>query len=254
MAAHQVVGHVAWAAVATAAGVGIWATARLAQRTGPRVDEPVAWRRPLTVFGIAAVSLLALGLLYRLRPVAVADAHVISYLSRDRGHVLDSIMLVVTTMGDVVPSFTIAGILALVVFRRTGRAVAWLLPAVILVELLVQSAMLHAVNSYTVGRIYADLPLGGSDGIPSGSTARLLSVFVLAAMLLLPRSAKGAAVVLDIGLSLVFVEVVTRLYLGRHLLADIVGGLLLGLLLCVFFGWLMAEFDRRLTRLNVPAG
>jgi membrane-associated phospholipid phosphatase len=49
----------------------------------------------------------------------------------------------------------------------------------------------------------------------------------------------GARRLLDLGAVLVFVELVSRLYLGRHLLADIVGGFLLGIVLAVVGGWLL---------------
>jgi hypothetical protein len=141
-------------------------------------------------------------------------------------------------MGDLIPSFTIATVLAILLFRRSQSLTAWLLPVVVLAEVTIQSAWLDTFHDFTIAQVFPFITIGGTDGIPSGSMARLLSVFVLAAVLWGPHDARAARRIIDIGAVVIFVELVSRLYLARHLLADIVGGLLLGIVLSIVFGWI----------------
>lgn len=256
VADHQIVGHVAWFAVTTAGSVGIWAAARTAQRWTPQAGRPPVWRAAAVAAAGALVVMLALGGLYNIHAIASGDAHVIDYLSRDRGTSLSGVMYVVTTMGDVVPSFMLAAVFAAVTFHLTRRPVVFILPLVILVQLIVQAIVIHVVSSYRVGEIYPQLPLGGSEGIPSGSMSRLLSLFVLGSVIWAAHSRRVSAVIFNVGLAAITVEFVSRVYLGRHMLADIAGGLLLGIALSVVFGSVIYLVEARLPasrRARTPA-
>lgn len=79
--------------------------------------------------------------------------------------------------------------------------------------------------------MFPEVVLGGIGTVPSGSVARLFSVFVLAGLLISATHPRVGRNMITVGGALVLVQAVTRLYLGRHLLGDIVGGALLGVAL-----------------------
>jgi membrane-associated phospholipid phosphatase len=190
--------------------------------------------------------LLLLGLLYRSHAIAKFDGRLPVKLVHDRGAAVTQIMSVATTTGDLIPSFAIAGVFALVFYQRTRLWQAWLLPLDILVQIAIQAAVINTMKDYSVARVWPGITIGGTDGgVPSGSMARLLSVFLLTAILWRPHNARIARRFTEIGLVVVLIELVTRMYLGRHFAGDIVAGLSLGVTLTVAFGWVFTVLQRR---------
>lgn len=231
----------AWTATILCAVAGLFAATRLIETIRPAGGA--ASRRTALLAALASAVLLAgLAALYRIEAVADADGRAIKVLSQGRGEVLVQVCRVITTMGDAVPSLTVAGVLALWLLRVRGTGY-WpmLLPVVVLAELLLQFGYAHLFDPLTLADVSPETVIDGSGSIPSGSVARLFSMFLVAAMIR-HRSANPVEPpdwLPTVGSCLVLVELMTRLLLGRHLLADIVGGLLLGSLLALVAGLLI---------------
>jgi membrane-associated phospholipid phosphatase len=231
----------AWTATILCAVAGTFVSVRLVETLRPAVGRT---SRSTALLGALASAVLLAGLaaVYRIEAVAEADGRVIKVLSGMRGEALVQVCRVVTTMGDAVPSLTLAGVLALWLLRVPGTGY-WplILPVVVFVELLLQFGFAHAFDPLTLADVSPDTVVDGSGSIPSGAVARLLSLFLVAATIQ-HRSSRSAARsdwLPTLGSCLVLVELVTRLLLGRHLLADIVGGLLLGIVLALAAGALV---------------
>jgi membrane-associated phospholipid phosphatase len=191
-------------------------------------------RNRALAFGVAMVAFVGLSLLYRVESIAKLDAEVIQSMCTSRNERLIELMSYLTTMGDVVPSFTIATILAVLVLRQGVHRFAWmLLPLIVFVQTVIQFAVTKAFDDKTIGDFYPDIALGGVGTIPSGSVARLTSIFLIAAFLWHAHDERGSRNLVTLGGVLIAVEAISRLYLGRHLLVDIACGLLLGLALAL---------------------
>jgi membrane-associated phospholipid phosphatase len=236
----------AWTVTILAAVVGVTGAIRLVETVGPAAGRTA---RRTAMLGVVASALLlaVLALVYRVEAIADLDGRAVKVLSGGRGEVLVQVCRVVTTMGDSVPSLTLAGVLAVWLLRVPGTGY-WplLLPVLVLVELLLQFGYAHAFGPLTLADVSAGTVIDGSGSIPSGSVARLLSLFLVAGMIRSRASgiAEYAAWLPTLGGCLVLVELMTRLLLGRHLLADIVGGLLLGTLLALAAGILLGLGSR----------
>lgn len=224
-------GSLAWCIVVLAAGIAVAASINVAQAAMAR-NGPSDGTRGVRVAAASLVLLLVLAAVWRSRAVARADGSVVAVLTRERGATLDKVMSVITTMGDMVPSFTIATVLALLIYMQgKHRYLPWALPLLILVQLVIQFAFSHVFHDVDVQQVRPRLPLGGFGTIPSGSVSRLLGVFLVAGLLWRSHDQVGARRLVTLGGILVVIETVTRLYLARHLLADILGGLFLGVFL-----------------------
>lgn len=225
------VGSVAWFVVILPLAVAVGVSTHVTQ-VAAAMDTETGSHRALALALASLAALVAVAVLWRSWGIARADGSVVSALARLRGEALNDVMTVVTTMGDVVPSFAIAAALALIIYLQ-GRHhyLPWALPALVLVQLAIQFAFGHVFHDITLSQIRPYLPLGGTGSIPSGSVSRLLAIFLVAGRFWASYDGRGAWRVVCVGASLVLVEAVTRLYLGRHLLADVAGGLLLGLAL-----------------------
>lgn len=234
--------HTTWFLVVFASCVAVLGACRLAayadegDEVGPA--QP-GWRLRVGIVGGCLVALLALAIGWRVRAIAQVDGDVVANLVADRSAALNDVFTVVTTMGDVVPSFLIASLLAVAYYQQTGRARGFVLQLLVLVQLLIQTSMTSSFNDITLMDLHPSVPLGGSGAIPSGSVSRLLSLVLVAATLWKGHSPRSARVLLSLAPILVVTEIVSRLYLGRHLLVDIAGGLLLGVILTVAFRWLL---------------
>jgi hypothetical protein len=247
-----VVTHLIWFCVIVLGAAGTIAAAHLTLAVVPTPQRLGVTGRSaiLTVVG-AGVSLLVLGGLWRTHGIAKADGRAVARLAGDRGSTLDSILSVVTTMGDLVPCFVIATVLAVLLYQRLRSWTVIVLPVIVLLQVAIQIAFTKAFKDNTIHDVAPHVVLGGYGAIPSGSVSRLLSIFLIAALLWQRYDPRGARRLVDYSLVLVVVELVTRLYLGRHLLGDIAGGLLLGVCLAVVFGWILHEVDLRWPARNV---
>ena len=238
----------AWTAAILFAVAGVFAVTQVVETIQPAAGR-ASRRAALLAALVSAVLLAGLAALYRIEAVAGADGRALTVLSGGRGEVLVQVCRVITTMGDAVPSLTLAGVLALWLLRVPGTGY-WplLLPVVVLVELLLQFGYDHAFEPLTLADVSPATVVDGSGSIPSGSVARLFSMFLVAAMIR-RRSASPADSgdwLVTLGGCLVLVELMTRLLLGRHLVADIVGGLLLGCFLALAAGLLLGLAPTRL--------
>jgi membrane-associated phospholipid phosphatase len=224
-----------WTAVILMAVVGISLTMALGEscwRGG--VLGPLSMR--VAAFATVAVALILLGGLWKVRPIAKIDTWVLEKLANSRGDEVVRLMTAFTTIGDAIPSLVIAGILAVLVHQQGHhRILCFALPVLVLVELVLQNGMGVVFHDLTIGRLSPDTPVGGVGTIPSGSVARLSSLFLVAACMWYPTNERGSRRLVGLGSSLLVLQIVSRLYLGRHLVADIAGGLLLGLLLTLVF-------------------
>lgn len=221
-----------WSLVLTAAALGVSLTVRLAE-TGWVGDRP-SLRLRASVAGGSLIALLALAALYKIRALADLDARVIRALAGSRGDTVAVLMTNLTTLGDAIPSFVIAGMLSTLIYRQgRHRVMCFVLPLLVFVELAIQIGIGKVFDDVTINQVFSQIPLGGAGNIPSGSVARLSSLFLVAAWLWHSHDARGSSRVASLGGALLILQIVSRLYLGRHLMADIAGGLLLGLFLTV---------------------
>ncbi|MDQ6642429.1 MAG: hypothetical protein M3Y66_08045, partial [Actinomycetota bacterium] len=143
--------------------------------------------------GAVVAALLVLGLLLRWSAFATADVGVVETLAQSRSTGLTQVMSVVTTVGDVVPTLVIASAFAMAWHLSTKEVARPLvLPFIVLVEVGVQFAFGALLHDPTVATLRPDLALGGAGPVPSGSMARLLAVFLAAALLWSERDALTA--------------------------------------------------------------
>ena len=230
-----------WCALTLVLSVAIGVTLQLAESTW--TGGVLASLRARTVGLVAsAVALLAFALVLKLEAVARADGSVVRLLSHSRGDTLVKIMTILTTLGDAIPSFTLATMLAVIVYRQGRHPLAWaLLPVVVLAELLVQVGMTNTFGDLTIATSLRRIPSGNPGILPSGSVARLSSIFLVAALLWRSHSPLQSRTVVTIGGVLLVLQSVSRLYLGRHLLLDIVGGLLVGFALFLLASYVVGR-------------
>lgn len=202
-------------------------------------------RNRLMAGAACVVVLLLLALAYQSETLAKPDAKAVTHVAAAPGSALANVMGYVTLLGDTVPSILIATVLALVLYRR---GVQWylcaVLPVLVLVELYVQLGMWKVFDDTTIGSLHPEIPIGGTGEIPSGSVTRLLAVLLVAAMLLHARDARWSARLVTLGVVLTTVQITSRLVLGRHLYADLVAGIALGLLLTVLTSFLVLPHRR----------
>lgn len=231
-----------WFVVVVVAAASVVIASRTAQWLLPRSRQRPSGRRVVVVV-VLAIILILLCLLVRVRGYDRLDASVIRELMRLRSPGLEGAFTVITTLGDVVPSLLIATVMGLALFARESRVIrALLLPAMVLVEVAVQIALGHLAG-VQVQMIAPEIVVGGSGPIPSGSVARLFVIFVLGAFLWSTHSPRAAARSLLVGQAIILIELTTRVYLGRHFVIDIVGGLIFGVLLVIGGGWLTVAVD-----------
>jgi hypothetical protein len=181
---------------------------------------------------VAAAVLLLVAVLYQSHAVAVPDGHLIDRIAASPGSPLAQVMTYVTLLGDSVSSLVIASALALITYRQGRHTYACaILPVLVLAELYIQLGMWKVFDDATIGTLHPLVPIGGPGQIPSGSVARLLSVFLVASLLWSAYDVRGARRVATLGGVLTLIQCASRLVLGRHLYADLVAGMALGLML-----------------------
>ncbi|MGI9157363.1 MAG: phosphatase PAP2 family protein [Marmoricola sp.] len=217
-----------WCVLALVVAGGVGVTLQLAESTWTEGLLAPRRARGLALLG-AALLLVLLAVLLRVGPIARADGSVVRMLSHSRGDTLVMIMSILTTLGDSIPSFTIAAVLAVIVYRQSAHpVVCWVLPVMVLVEVLAQVAIGKVFGDLTISDVTSNVVSGNYGYLPSGSVARLSSIFLIAARLWYSTNRSQSRTIVTFGGALVVLQSVSRLYLGRHLVLDIVGGLLLG--------------------------
>ncbi len=181
-----------------------------------------------------AFLLVLVAVLWKAKALGRLDGRVVQHLVGSQGSTLSNIMSYLTLTGDTIPSLLIATVLAIVIYRQgVHRVTAWVLPIIVIAELVVQLGMWKVFHDTTIGQLHPTLVQGGSGKIPSGSVARLFSVFLIASRLWYSRDARGSFRLATLGVALTAMQLVSRLELGRHLLADIFAGIVLGVLLAL---------------------
>ncbi len=199
----------------------------------------------------AVLAMAAIAIALRVDAVAEADGRIVEKLAEARAPGLDDVFSLVTRMGDVIPSYTIAAALAIALMVSTRRLLTpWLLILVVVIEIALQFLLAdHVFENVTIDVVEPMVPLDGAGSNPSGATARLFTLFLVAAAICRPDHQRAARAFLVAGAVITLVEVISRLYLGRHLILDIFGGLFLGLVLTISAAAVvaaLAPLERRL--------
>jgi PAP2 superfamily len=237
---HTMLAHATWFFVVLLCAVAVLAACQLAAYA----DVPATgWRVRLAVVLGCGAALLVLALVWHVQGVAKIDGDVVANLVKDRNVTLNGLFSAVTTMGDVVPSFLLASLLAIAYYQQTRRIAGFVLVLMVLIQLTIQISMPAVFHDVTLTALHPLVPIGASGvdpgTIPSGSVSRLLPLLLVGATLWHSHSPRTERVLLALAPLVVMTETVSRLYLGRHLLADIAAGLLLGVALTVLFRWVL---------------
>jgi len=176
--------------------------------------------------GYAVLALLGVGVATDFAPQLRLDGVVSKalYAGDDRAAALDGLLQVLTAPGLTV--FRVVALLPVVVWlvvRRAWWTASWVLVAVVLV------GPLTSLLKELVGRVRPDFVDGGarleSLSFPSGHSsgvATLVTVSLVLAWPVLSRTARR--VCLALGVALVVLVGLTRMWLGVHFLSDVLGG------------------------------
>jgi membrane-associated phospholipid phosphatase len=179
-----------------------------------------------TAVGLVVVALLGAGVRSDFEPQLSLDAAVSEslYAGDDRVGALDWLLEVLTAPGSWwFRAVVFLPVLVLLLRRRLWWTSAWLAAAVVLV-----GPLTSLLKEY-FGRVRPDFAEGGarldSLSYPSGHSsgiATLVAVgLIMAWPLLAPRARRWA---LAVGILLVLLVGLTRIWLGVHFLSDVVGG------------------------------
>jgi membrane-associated phospholipid phosphatase len=247
-----VLSDLSWFALILVGGALVVVATQAPRRLLPTWPNRLRGPRVIVVSTFLAIVLVGLCALVRLGVYDRLDASVVGELAHVRSAGLVSVFTILTTMGDVVPSLTVGAILGFALLLRERRIdIALVLPAALLVQMLLQD-VLGRLAGTDIAHASPGISLGGAGPIPSGSVSRLYVLFVLGAVLWARSSRRAAKVSVLVGQSLILVELISRLYLGRHFLIDILGGLVLGVLLLVGGSWLVVGLDAVRRRVDGP--
>ena len=190
------------------------------------------------------VTLLGLGVLTGFGPQLDLDGVVSEalYAGDDRAALLDGLLELLTAPGlTVVRVLVFLPAVVWLLRRRASRTVAWVLAAILLV------APLTELLKEAFGRVRPDFDLGGarydSLSYPSGHASGIATLVTVALVLAWPLLARGTRRWwLTLGVVLVALVGLTRMWLGVHYLSDVLGGWALGvgwsLLVATAFGGL----------------
>jgi undecaprenyl-diphosphatase len=177
------------------------------------------------------VALLGVGVLTRFAPQMDLDGAVSEamYAGDDRATSLDGLLRVLTEPG--VTLFRVAVFLPVVVVLLVRRALltaAWVAVPVLTI------GPLNTLLKETFGRVRPDFDEGGarldSLSYPSGHSSGIATLVTVGLLLLVPLVTRRVVrhVVVVLGLALVLLVGLTRMWLGVHYLSDVVGGWSLG--------------------------
>jgi membrane-associated phospholipid phosphatase len=151
------------------------------------------------------------------------------YAGDGRGAGLDLLLHVLTA-----PGYTWFRVVALcpvvlwLVLRRAGWTAGWVLTAILLIGPLTSAA------KEIVGRVRPDFARGGarleSLSYPSGHASGVATLVIVALLLAWPvLGAAARRLCSTVGVALVVVVGLSRMWLGVHFLSDVVGGWALGI-------------------------
>jgi undecaprenyl-diphosphatase len=195
-----------------------------------------------TALGLVVLALLGAGVRSDFGPQLRLDAEVSEalYVGDERAGALDWLLELLTAPGlSWVRFLVFLPVLVLLLRRRAWWTTAWLVTAVVLV------APLTTLLKDYFGRVRPDFTEGGaryeSLSFPSGHSsgiATLVTVGLIVAWPLL--AARARRWLLAVGVLLVLLVGLTRIWLGVHFLSDVVAGWALGtswsLLTALVFG------------------
>ena len=194
-------------------------------QTRSRVASVVpAW---LAVGGSAVVvALLAWAVLAGLAPLLDADRAVSDalYAGDGRSRWLEVLLQVATAPGlSVSRAVVLLPVLVWLVLRRAWWTAAWVFVAAAGVS------PLTTLLKDAVGRLRPQFADGGagyaSFGFPSGHSSGIATLVTIALVLAWPRlSTRQRRLALAVGLALVVLVGLTRMWLGVHFLSDVLGG------------------------------
>ena len=176
------------------------------------------------------VGLLGAGVLVGLGPQMDLDGAVSEalYAGDDRAPALDGLLEALTAAGStVVRAVLFMPVLVWLLVRSAYRTALWVLAAILLV------APLTELLKEGFGRVRPEFDLGGaryeSLSYPSGHSAGIATLVTVALLVawpvLAPRARRWC---LALGVTLVVLVGLTRMWLGVHYLSDVLGGWALG--------------------------
>lgn len=174
---------------------------------------------------------------YAARKFTAHDHSVYNWvLPRAHTHWLHSAMSTLTKMSNNRESQVVAGafmVLLTLAWLRHRRGIAIFVPAILLITAYeLEHQLQHTLKllAHRTGPVPVDL---GS--YPSGGVARLISIYGLIIYLVLRRygltRTKWGVAAWTVLAAATYTEAYSRLYLGKHWISDIVGGLVFGILL-----------------------
>ena len=213
--------------------------------TRTRATRAVPAALGVLVCCLVLLALLGAGVRTEFGPQLRLDAAVSEalYAGDGRATALDTLLQVLTALGSsVVRIVLFLPVLVVLLLRRLRWTAAWMVTAVVLV-----APLTELLKEY-FGRVRPDFAEGGarydSLSFPSGHSsgiATLVTVALIMAWPLLARHTRRWA--LGVGVVLVVLVGLTRMWLGVHYLSDILGGWALGvgwsLLTALVFGALV---------------
>ena len=177
-----------------------------------------------------AVALLGAGVLLDFGPQLDLDGAVSEalYAGDERAPALDGLLEALTAPGStVVRAVLFAPVLVWLLVRSAYRTTLWVLAAILLV------APVTELLKETFGRVRPDFDLGGaryeSLSYPSGHSSGIATLVTVTLLLAWPVLAPHARRwCLALGVALVVLVGLTRMWLGVHFLSDVLGGWALG--------------------------
>jgi membrane-associated phospholipid phosphatase len=182
------------------------------------------------VTGVALVGTLGAGVHTDFAPQMDLDGAVSEavYVGDDRATALNWLLEALTTPGGAAFRLVVfLAVLAWLVRHRAWPVAAWVLTAVVLI------GPLTSLLKELFGRIRPDFDQGGarldSLSYPSGHASGIATLVTVALILAWPvLSLRARRVCLVLGVAVVLVVGLTRMWLGVHYLSDVVGGWALG--------------------------
>jgi membrane-associated phospholipid phosphatase len=199
-----------------------------------------------TVAGcLVLIALLGAGVRSDFGPQLRLDAIVSEalYSGDHRAASLDTLLDILTAPGLSWFRFAVfLPVLVWVLYRRAWWTAAWLVTALALI------GPLNTLLKIYFGRVRPDFTEGGarydSLSFPSGHSSGIATLVTVALILVWPWLAGRARhMALAVGVALVLLVGLTRMWLGVHFLSDVVGGWSLGVAWSLLTAMLFGAFD-----------